>query len=90
MQQDTKPKLLKVIQKEIIINQSKNLVDMESGCDKMFNEGKIEELDLMYKVFNKEPETLNYVIKKMSPYIQERGKKLVQDEALIKDPLKFT
>jgi hypothetical protein len=69
LQQDTKPKLLKVIQKEIIINQSKNLVDMETGCDKMFNEGKIEELDLMYKVFNKEPETLNYVIKKMSPYI---------------------
>lgn len=26
----------------------------------------------------------------MSPYIEERGKKIVEDEALLKDPIEFT
>jgi hypothetical protein len=26
----------------------------------------------------------------MSPYIEDRGKKIVEDEALLKDPIEFT
>ena len=56
----------------------------------MFQHGKLEELGLMYKVFKRVDTTLKYIIQKMQPYIETRGDKIVMDEALVKDPVKFT
>jgi hypothetical protein len=36
LQQETKPKLLAVIQTEIIEKQAEKLVDKDTGCDAMF------------------------------------------------------
>lgn len=44
----------------------------------------------MYRLFKRVESTLKYIIQKMSPYIEDRGKKIVEDEALLKDPIEFT
>jgi hypothetical protein len=44
----------------------------------------------MFRIFRRVETTLKYIIQKMSPYIEERGKKIVEDEALLKDPIEFT
>jgi hypothetical protein len=56
----------------------------------MFTEKKIEQLTMMYHVFCRTPTTLNHIINKMNPYIQEEGDKILKNEANLKDPLQFT
>ena len=56
----------------------------------MFQHSKLDELALMFRIFKRVEGTLKYIIQKMSPYIEERGKKIVEDEALLKDPIEFT
>lgn len=56
----------------------------------MFQHSKLDELGLMFRVFKRVDTTLKYIIQKMSPYIEDRGKKIVEDEALLKDPIEFT
>jgi hypothetical protein len=91
LQPETKAPLLNAIQTEIIEKQAPNLVDKEgTGCDSMFQHGKLKELALMYKVFRRVESTLKYIIQKMQPYIESRGDKIVMDEALVKDPVEFT
>ena len=82
--------LLNTIQTEIIEKQAANLVEMNTGCESMFQHSKLKELALMYKVFRRVESTLKYIIEKMRPYIEERGDKIVMDEALVKEPVEFT
>jgi len=56
----------------------------------MFAHAKLEELALMYRVFKRVDTTLKYIIQKMQPYIENRGEKIVMDEANVKDPVEFT
>jgi cullin 3 len=56
----------------------------------MFKHKKLEELALMYRVFSRVETTLKFVLDEMKPYIEERGKVIVKDEELIKDPITFT
>lgn len=56
----------------------------------MFQNKKLDELGLMYKIFKREEQTLKYIIGKMNPYIEQRGDKIIKDENLLKDPIKFT
>lgn len=44
----------------------------------------------MYRVFKRDESTLKYILAKMGPYIIARGKKIVEDEALLKDAIEFT
>ena len=44
----------------------------------------------MFRLFKRVESTLKYIIQKMAPYIESRGDKIVTDEALLKDPIKFT
>lgn len=90
LQPETKPKLLKAIQEEIVINQAEHLTEKDTGCDQMFQHKKLEELALMFRIFKREEETLKFIIKKMGPYIESRGEKIVNNEAFLKDPIEFT
>lgn len=90
LQQETKSKLLSVIQAEVIEKQAQNLVEKDTGCDQMFHHKKLEELALMFRLFKRVESTLKYIIQKMAPYIEGRGEKIVTDEAFLKDPIKFT
>lgn len=56
----------------------------------MFQHKKLEELELMYRIFLRVDSTIKFIINKMNPYIEERGDKIIKDEALLKDPLAFT
>ena len=44
----------------------------------------------MYQIFLRVDSTIKFIIAKMNPYIEERGDKIIKDEALLKDPLQFT
>jgi len=44
----------------------------------------------MYRIFKRVENTLKFIIAKMNPYIEGRGEKIINDEALKKDPIEFT
>jgi cullin 3 len=90
LQAETKPKLLNTIQAEIIEKQAQNLVDKDTGCDQMFTHKKLEELALMYRIYKRVDSTLKYILNKMQPYIIKRGEEVINDQALLKDPVDFT
>jgi Cullin family len=90
LQPETKTPLLSTIQTEIIEKHAANLVEMQSGCEYMFQHTKLEDLALMFRLFRRVETCLKYIIAKMQPYIEERGEKLVMDEALLKDAVEFT
>ena len=77
LQSDTKKKLLGTIEAEIIEKQAQRLVDMTTGCDKMFSDKKLNELALMFRLFKRVESTLKFMITKMAPYIEQRGEKIV-------------
>lgn len=79
-----------MIQAEVIEKQAQNLVEKDTGCEQMFNHAKLEELALMFRLFKRVESTLKYIIQKMAPYIEGRGEKIVTDESILKDPIKFT
>lgn len=61
-----------------------------TGCKFMFNERKVDQLTMMYKVFSRVDSTLKYIIDQMNPYINIEGKKIVSNPENLKDPIKFT
>ena len=56
----------------------------------MFEHRKLENLKLLFDVFKRDQNTFGLIIQKMNPYIMERGKKIVNDETLVKNPIEFT
>ncbi len=56
----------------------------------MFDNMRSKDLELMYKVFSRDENTLTPVIHAMSTYLETRGTKIVQDEAMLQAPEKFT
>ena len=56
----------------------------------MFNEKKIDQLTIMYRVFSRVESTLKFIIAKMNDYIMKEGKKIVENTQLLADPIKFT
>lgn len=44
----------------------------------------------MYKIFKRDQQTLTLIIKKMIPYIEGRGEKIVKDEVYLANPIEFT
>lgn len=90
LQAETKPKLVKVVEVELISKKFENVLDKDSGIRFMLKESKTDEMKLLYKCFKRDDQTLPAIIKRMEPYIVERGESLVKDEENLKDPVKFT
>lgn len=90
LQPETASKLFQRIENELITKKAEALVEKGTGCDYMFQHSRLEELALMYKIFKRDQQTLTLVIKKMIPYIEGRGEKIVKDEVLLANPLDFT
>jgi hypothetical protein len=82
--------VIDILLKEAVEKQAEALTDKESGCQYMFTENKIEQLSMMYKVFNRINSTLTHIINKMNPYIMQEGSKIVKDTENKNDPIKFT
>ena len=75
---------------ECLKNQAEALTLKETGCDYMFNEGKLDQLKEMFGVFLRREETLRFIIAKMNPYIMQEGNAVVNNEEIRKDPVSFT
>lgn len=56
----------------------------------MLKNNKLNELTDMYALFSKVPSTLKNILSEMAPYIEDRGKSIIDDDENKKDPIKFT
>lgn len=90
LQPETSSKLFQRIEKELVTLKAEALVEKGTGCEYMFTHNRLEELGLMYKIFKRDQQTLTLIIKKMIPYIEMRGEKIVKDEAYLTDPIEYT
>lgn len=45
----------------------------------MFEHKKLDELHKLYRILKRDEATLGYVLRIMSPYIEDRGSKIVED-----------
>lgn len=51
-----------MIEQELITNHAQSIVDREgSGCASMLKHAKLQELELMYRLFLRVPETLSFM-----------------------------
>ena len=81
---------MKILIQELVSKHHKAIVEKDTGCKFMFENGKAKDLELIYKCFSKDPECLVPVIHCMNTYIEERGLKLVKDEKMLGDANYFT
>jgi len=80
LEYETKDKLIKIIEKELIENKAEMVtLKQGTGCEFMFNERKVEQLQMMYKVFSRVDDTLKHIIDQMNPYIMQEGGKIVSN-----------
>ena len=56
----------------------------------MFNERKIDQLKLLYDIFQQIEITLKYIIAKFKPFISKEGMKIIQNHENLKDPIGFS
>ena len=82
--------MLNIVVSELITKQANEVSEKDTGCVYMFQNKRLEELKLLFNIFKRDPNTFGLIIQKMNPYILERGKKIVEDENLIKSPIDFT
>jgi hypothetical protein len=87
----TKPKLLAIVQAEVVEHNAGTLSEMQgTGCIDMFKHDRHEELKLMYSIFKRVESTLHFMTDKMGPYIESRGAVLVSDQQLQNDAIEYT
>jgi len=86
----TLPKLLSVLDAELITFHARTLVEMEtSGCSTMFQEDRIEDLRRMYTLFRRVPSTLDVLRDFMGSYVKKAGLLIVSDSENLKEPVRF-
>ena len=92
----TEPKLITIVQRELICNRAEVLVNMEhSGCVAMFKNEKLLDLQRMYVLYkgvdSRSPsmKTLSYIQTALADHAYTSGQRLVTDEEKTKDPVAF-
>jgi cullin 3 len=91
MDPKTRSKLNSTLNIVIIDNHAQNVINKDgTGCKEMLRNKKLEELTKMYNLYSRVDTTLKYILLEMGPYIESRGQVVIQDEELLKDPVKFT
>ena len=89
-QKATKKKVLDIVLQKVLINQAEKLTMMPTGCKYMFEQGKSDELKMMFNVFKGAPRCTDYIMVCMNDFIQMEGTKIVSSPENLKDPIKFT
>ncbi|DAZ98501.1 TPA: hypothetical protein N0F65_004938 [Lagenidium giganteum] len=78
----TEHKLKAIVETQLIKNQAKALVEMESsGCLVMFRDDKVDALRRMYTLFRRVPSTLNEISECVYHYIKSQGNELVKTQS---------
>ena len=68
---------------------SKEIIEKETGLQKMLNMKEYSHLANLYKLFKLYPTSLEEIKEKLKNYIKERGNSISVDKELTRDPLKF-
>lgn len=82
--------MLKIVELELITKMAEAVSSKDTGCVYMFQQKNLDELKLLYEIFKRDTNTFGLIIQKMTPYILDRGSKIVMDENNVKDPHMFT
>lgn len=94
LQEQTKAKVIDIVLRKAVENQAEPLTNKQgTGCEFMFESKKLDQLKLMYNVFNRIDTTIRFIIEKMEPYILKEGKAIVTAAQEKKDkeyPINFT
>jgi cullin 3 len=83
-------KLIKIVETELVLKHAKELVLMSgSGCVAMFKDNKVADLQRMYRLFNRVPETLQFVQDALYKHIVDIGQRKIKDQEQSKDAVSF-
>eukprot|EP00798_Chlamydomonas_sp_ICE-L_P002801 gene2801-12676_t len=86
----TEAKVTKVVETELILNQMKALVEMEStGLLPLLRNDEYAHLHRLYMLFRRVEGGLALVRTMMSDFLKDNGKQLVTDPEKCKDPVEF-
>ena len=90
VKQSTSELMKAIVIEEMVTKRAKEVSEKETGCTHMFEQRNNQELKLLFDVFQRDETTYQFIIEKMVPYIQNRGKATVEQEDLLKDPSLFS
>ena len=91
MDPKTKGKLNSTLNEIVVERDAQLVINKEgTGVKEMFSNKKLNELSKMYQLYSRVDGTLKYMLLEMGPYIESRGTIVIEDEELLKDPVKFT
>jgi cullin 3 len=86
----SEPKITAVVEKEVIGNRMKLLVEMEnSGLVSMLVDDKYDDLGRMYNMFRRVSTGLQTIRDLMTAHLRDTGRQLVLDPERLKDPVEF-
>ncbi|CAK9277004.1 unnamed protein product [Sphagnum jensenii] len=86
----SEPKITAVVEKEVIGNRMKLLVEMEnSGLVSMLIDDKYDDLGRMYNMFHRVSTGLQTIRDLMTAHLRDTGRQLVLDPERLKDPVEF-
>jgi len=90
LHESTMEKIQELCDEEWVLAHYKTLIHMEnSGCSWMFEHDKVQDLERMYRLFSRVPQTLKEVQRVMMECICESGRDILNDPEKVKDPVSF-
>eukprot|EP00931_Biecheleriopsis_adriatica_P030370 TRINITY_DN17902_c0_g1_i1.p1 TRINITY_DN17902_c0_g1~~TRINITY_DN17902_c0_g1_i1.p1 ORF type:complete len:787 (+),score=219.46 TRINITY_DN17902_c0_g1_i1:64-2424(+) len=90
LHESTMAKIQELCDEEWISAHYKTLISMEnSGCAWMFHHDKVQDLERMYMLFSRVPNTLKEVQRVMIDCMCDAGREVLKDPEKVKDPVSF-
>eukprot|EP00826_Nyctotherus_ovalis_P047005 TRINITY_DN5357_c0_g1_i4.p1 TRINITY_DN5357_c0_g1~~TRINITY_DN5357_c0_g1_i4.p1 ORF type:complete len:571 (-),score=227.42 TRINITY_DN5357_c0_g1_i4:413-2125(-) len=90
LDKETSPKLLDALEVVLIEDKAQALTEKErTGVNDMFKGNRYEELRKLYNLLLRKEKTLCFIYDKMKPYIEGRGKAIVNNSEVLMDPVLF-
>lgn len=87
---ESKNFVIKGLEKLIILDMANQLVNNEnSGVYNMLDKGKVDDLENLFLLFSRVPESLIPLARNFQDYIEKCGKKFNNDENLNKNPIDY-
>ena len=91
LQPQTKPKMLKIVIKQLVTDKAHAVVEKSpGGVIDFLRQQDLAKLQLLFNIFKRDTDTYTQIIEKMKPYIVDRGTSIVMNDENLKSPLDFT
>jgi hypothetical protein len=68
---------MKRVENELVSKRNKQILEKETGCKYMIENGRSDELKLLYKCFSREESNLGPIIHILNEYIETTGTKII-------------